>query len=689
MSSDIRQRLEERAKLLNANKQVNPSEEPVKFAYPDEEGKTPIPQQQQDNNPQTIALRKRLEERVTELKKNNETPYETYVKRPGQILVSNIVSGFRGLPRTAFDFMKTVVEKTGGNIKDLEKAQQESPEWLKRAANRVFPTYESEIEKSKERGYAQPRNFAEKTLAKAGRFVGEAPYFGGVGGARGLATLGGAALGSQVAEESEFGPFGQVAMTLGTSLLAHKLSGGPKAFAKQKITPEVEAYMKASKEAGIDPLLTGMNPKTLQKVAQKWSTHGIGGPQILEDAYKGRSAQVSKQFEKALDEAGTELFTNTYEAGEGLKEGLSDATKQVEMNKSQLYRAVDKTLPVDVTTQLRDPAKMQESLTKAIESLNDTMLLTPLQSPTYSKLANLRNVLENYTQHNPASVPVRRLEATKRALNEVIKYDVPGGYDKMLVPFSKEIEAELNAYAKTNPQYETARKAANEYFANDVVHIRQNLLQSIVRSERPESTLATMNTVSGIRNIERALNSLPNGKTLTEALKRYKLNSLIKEKIIDPSTGLMKVGGLKNFLSHKAKDYELIKELAGSKSLGSLQALETAGKGLEKGFNTLVNPSKTADTLIALNSILSPGKKIASGISNILKTRVGEGALEVFTGLANIIAPKIVARMVLDPKFAQKVFMFSKASKAGNWKIANKLLDSIDNDIKNDRERKP
>jgi hypothetical protein len=265
-------------------------------------------------------------------------------------------------------------------------------------------------------------------------------------------------------------------------------------------------------------------------------------------------------------------------------------------------------------------------------------------------------------------------------LNEVIKYDIPGGYDKMLIPFSKEVDKAIKDYSKLNPKYGTARKAANDYFMNDVVHIRQNVLQSIARSERPESTLAIMNNVSGIRNVEKALNSLPNGKTLTEALKRYKLNTMIRDKILDPSTGLMKVSGLKDFLSRKTKDWPIIQELAG-KALPDLQSLEHAGRGLEKGFNNLVNPSKTADTLIALNSILSPSKNIYKGIKNLPK--VG-GFIDVLKGTSQIIAPRIIAKMVLDPKFANKVYELSRASKRSDWKTFNILLDSIDKEIKED-----
>ena len=128
MPSDIRARLEERVKLLNNNQ-----EQPQQQVIPTE-AQTDIQSQQniQEDNPQIMELRQRLEARLPEYKKNNESSYETYVKRPGQILLGSTVSGAKSLPRTAFDFMKFVVDKTGGNIKDLEKAQKKSLEWLKK-----------------------------------------------------------------------------------------------------------------------------------------------------------------------------------------------------------------------------------------------------------------------------------------------------------------------------------------------------------------------------------------------------------------------------------------------------------------------------------------------------------------------------------------------------------------------------
>jgi len=608
--------------------------------------------------------------------------YEQYIERPTQVLGQSAAAGLRSLPRSAFDLLKAGVQGAGGDISKLEEAQANAPQWLKDTASETFPSYEEMRQRQIQEGGAQAEGPFEKGIEKLGRFAGEAPYFGGIGGIRGAAGIVGAAAGAQAGEEMDLNPLGQAALTLTGSFLGHTAPTPFQKLSKQKLTPEVESYIKASKELGIDPLLTGMNPNQIQKVAQKWATHGIGGPEILQEAYKRRSLQVANAFEKAMDEAGENLFREPEQAGQALKEGITDATKQIEHTKSQLYRAVDKTLPKDATIKIADPVKLENHLKSSLEALEDSLALAPAESSVNLRLKKLKGNLESLLDVRDNEFPIKTLEDTSRSLHDVIKYERPGGADKLLIPFDRAIRKELDNYGKINPKYATARKAANEYFANDVVHIRQNLLQSIARSERPESTLAIMNTVSGIKNVERALNSLPNGKKMTEALKRYKLQSMLKDKLIDGSTGLMKVGGLKNFLNRKTDQYPVFRELAGPKGIRTLKLLEESGKGLEKGFNNLVNPSKTADTLIAIQSVVGPFERINEGVTKGLQGNLIGGASEAALGAAGILAPKWVAKIILKPKLAEQVFALSKAAQKSDWKAFNRILDILDDDLK-------
>lgn len=611
---------------------------------------------------------------------------DKYLIRPKDIAVQGAIHGARSLPRTAFELLKAGSSKLGADTSKLEEFQENQPEWVKKAAKAVFPTFEQSQEQFGKFN-TNPESAIEKGIQKAGRFAGESVFTGGLGGLRGASGIAGAATGAQVGEELNLNPWAQAALTLTGGIAGAKASGGVKGASKHKITPEVESYMQASKDLGIDPILTGMNPSQLQKVAQKWATHGIGGPEILKDAYVSRSDQVSKAFSKAMDEAGSQLFNSPQEAGQGLKEGIQEATRQIEFNKSQLYRAVDNAIPPAATVKIRNPPSIENAIERAKQGLEDTLSFTPPESSVYRRLKSVEKQLEELTDNLSGEVPVRTLEATNRSLNDVIKYEKPGGVDKLLVPLGREIRAELDIYGKTNPKYATARKAANEYFSDSVVHIRQNLLTSIAKSQKPESTLAIMNTGSGIDNVKKALDSLPHGKRMYESLRRYKLESMLIDKIIDPATGIMKVDGLKHFLDRKSAQYPVIEKLAGPQGIATLKKLQEAGKGLEKGFNNLVNPSRTADTLIAINSVLRPGEKIFSGAGKILSGNLQKGIPETILGTAQLVAPKWVASKMLDPKFAEHVFMLSKAAKAKDWKSFNRILDSIDDQRKKDEKK--
>lgn len=609
--------------------------------------------------------------------KKEHSLYQKIVGRPADLIAEGIYSGFRSLPRTAFDITKTLASKIGVDTSTLEELQENAPQWLKDVGSGFFPTYEEARE-----GGIVPENAIEKGLEKAGRFAGESVLLGGIGGARGVAGIAGAATGAQIGEELDLNPYAQAGLTLLGGFGGAKATGKLTGLSKQKITPEVDSYMQASKNLGIDPLLTGMNPTQLQKVAQKWASHGIGGPEILKDAYVRRSGQVAKAFEEGMDKAGQNLFREPQIAGEALKESIQEATKQVEFNKSQLYKAVDKTLPATAKIKIKNPKKLEADLQKTISNLKDSLSLSPKESPVHARMQKLQNELEELLSYSDGKIPIRKLEATNRSLNEVIRYDRPGGADKLLIPFARKVRSELDRYGIKNPKYATARKAANDYFTDSVVHIRQNLLQSIARSERPESTLAIMNSVSGIRNVEKAIKSLPDGTKLFEGLRRYKLQSMLKDKIIDPTSGMMKVDGLKHFLNKKSDVYPVIKELAGPDSLRTLKLLQEAGKGLEKGFNNLVNPSRTADTLIALQSVIGPGKKIIGGIGKLAKANLGEGAIETVSGLGQALIPKALTKLILDPAFAEKVYAASKAAKNSDWRVFNRLIDTIDTELK-------
>lgn len=627
----------------------------------------------------------------TQISPDEDSWYSKYVERPVQITGQSASAGLRALPKTTYDVAKFLGSAVPGPsnyiVQALEKLEENSPEKFRELMSSIFPSYENVRERQFSEGAPKPEGAIEGFLEKAGRFAGESaiPLVRGGQKLRQLAGIAGAAGGAQAGEEMGLNPLAQAALTMGGALLGHAGSGirSP----SQRLTPEAERYVQASRDLGIDLLATGMSPGQIQKAAQKWATHGVGGHQVFEDAYRARSGQVAREFHSAMEQVGQELFTEPHAAGVGLQEGIRDATRQVEHTKGMLYRAIDQTLPPNASITPHNPQTFLNNANQAIQSLEQSISQTPREAAIYNRLINARDeIMGMLTNPNTTNeLPIRNLEGSVRSLNDIIRWEHPGGVDKLLIPFARDLRNELNRYGRINPQYGTARNAANDYFANQVVQIRQNVLQSIARGERPEAALNLMNTVSGIRNVEQALSHLPHGQELFDGLRRFKLRSLIMDKVIDPSTGLMRLPtsgtGLQNFLSKKTDFYPVLRELAGPQAIQHLGRLEHVGEGLARGFNALANPSKSADTALAIYNILSPSSKIAKGIGTVLSGDL-KGIFTAAQGAAQLLMPRIMAEMVLNPQFADRIYEASQAARNGNAGRFNRIISAIDQKIK-------
>jgi hypothetical protein len=655
---------------------------------------------------------------------------------------AGIVAGARAAPRSLYEGVKGIaglvgelnpvsLGKTGEYTKKgLEYLEEHSPEKFKELMNFLFPTFEETRKEIPEWLAPKAENFGQKVLQNASRFGTEGVLTGGVGSIpKQIGGSLGAATGQQIAEELELPPIAHAALTAGSAYFGHKVGGkleSPKTFftPKQKITPEARSYFEASEALGIDPLATGQNPTQLQKVAQKWATHGHGGPQILEEAYKSRSGQISRVFNEAMDKIGDDLFSvpnkvtgqmqgSPVEAGSALQRGIEQAKNQVEHTKTQLYKAVDATIPEGDKVRLVpgdgiDAGNVNSKLIEVQSALKDTLTHEPAGSYTHKLISQAIDRLQKINERgqtnfildsngnpipmNPTmEIGVKELENTKRALGEIIDWHIPGGAKSLLKPIYHQMGKTLDEYGNKNKAYGNSSKAAKEYFKDEVLNIRTNLLDAIKEGKKPEQALSKMNTVSGIRQVKKALKNLPDGDKLFNALARYYVKELIQDRIIDPSTGLMKIpkgagNGIHNFLTKDKELYSLIHELLPAEQLKTLHQLEDVGKGLFKGFNALVNPSQTADTALAIYEILGPAKQFAKGVYNLPK--IG-GFLDIGAAGLKFFFPKFLAKMVTNPDFARKIYNTAKAADKQDWGLYNRLLLSVTDDLAEDNESTP
>jgi hypothetical protein len=630
---------------------------------------------------------------------------------------SGIKAAAAAAPRSIYDTLKFALSKVGGIggesiAKGLEYLEKNAPDKVKDFVSAIFPTYEEAREEIPEWLSPKAEGPGQQFLEKVGRFGLETAATGGATSLPKFA-LGttGAAAGQQAGEEFELPPLAQAALAMTGGFAGNKLSG--LRTPRQRLTPEVTNYIQASRALGIDPLATGMNPSQLQKVAQKWASHGHGGPEILENAYRQRSGQVATALEETLDQLGHDLYNNPVEAGEALQQGIERARDQVEHTKRQLYQAVDATIPQGDRLRLRpgqgqNAEGVSNTMIQAQNLLEQNITHAPKEGSTLRRLQQARDDLQRLNERGgttqlldaqgnlirePAvyEMGVKEVENARRSLGEVINFERPGGADKLLRPVYEELGNILDRYGRRNPAYGNAREAANNYFRDEVLNIRTNLLDAVKEGKIPEQAINKMNTVSGIRQVRQALANLPDGQQIMDSLSRYKTQQLIFDKIINPETGLMKLpkgagNGIHNFLSKDRKTYQLLQELVPPSQMQRLHQLEHTGRGLHKGFNALVNPSGTADTLLAIHEILGPAKQIGKGIGQVLKANLGEGALNIAGGAVKFLAPRAVARMITDPEFANRIYQLSQSADRSNWTIFNRLLRDISSDLQEEKK---
>ena len=62
------------------------------------------------------------------------------------------------------------------------------------------------------------------------------------------------------------------------------------------------------------------------------------------------------------------------------------------------------------------------------------------------------------------------------------------------------------------------------------------------------------------------------------------------------------------------------------------------------------------------------------------------GVGQIAMGAAQLLAPEALARIMLDPTFANQIYEASRAANAGNMVRFNRLMTSIDSSLKNDKE---
>lgn len=590
--------------------------------------------------------------------------YEKYVERPGQIVGQAAVAGAKSLPNTAYNLLKTVVEKTGGDLSKLQEAEKNAPDWLKDFAKNHLRSYEEVREEQGKTGkqygskksLAQPEGAVEKGLEKFGRFVGESPAFGGVGGARGLASLGGLAAGVQVGEEANLGPMGQLltgavgALAPGGIKSAVKGISSPKkglAQATAKFTPREtldiqKQIIKDARDAGVQLDLGSLtNNKLVQSLQTKLSQSSLTG-KALDDLKKNLSQQVTNQYKNLADNLGKAQFETVHDAGEVLQNALKAERDVSQKQYREIYNGAKKRL---TDSSVVFPDKVISTINRLESELKPGSLKGTEQKAVLQFIEDLKKDVMT-TDGQVKGAKVRDLINDKVAIHDIVDYELEGGTKQLLKTLAKEIDDTIQQYGRVDAQFAKEYKLADRKFGEHANTFRNKNIGSSLKTQDPRQVLAKMNTTKGIRDVKKALSGSAEGRELFNDMSRFKLDQLIQKSLEEGAANQIKFGQFGNILS-KGNNRELAKELLGPEAFSRLDKLTKTSSHIAEAANKFLNTSKTGSSLLdigAAGKILADFGHLAAG-----------NPWPLARSAATVVSLRQLSKLMANPEFLKAV----------------------------------
>ena len=161
-------------------------------------------------------------------------------------------------------------------------------------------------------------------------------------------------------------------------------------------------------------------------------------------------------------------------------------------------------------------------------------------------------------------------------------------------------------------------------------------INKILSSRDPEVLMNKMNSVQGMKDLEKAFSYTPEGKELFGNLKRMKLDNMIGKKMTDNVTHQLKHGTFANLLKNP-KDFELAKEILGQKNFSKLLKLQKASGKLAETAQKFLNASQSGTAVIDValvgNALKDLGYVLSGNPWPFIKTAAGFGAAKYVANL--------------------------------------------------------
>lgn len=492
----------------------------------------------------------------------------------------------------------------------------------------------------------------------------------------------GAGTALQAAENNEFGPIGTMAAAVLGDLAggassaigkgAKKLVTDPKKAlaevaskftSKDKIDLQKE-IIKDFRESGIQADLGTITDSNLIKMTQsRLAQSGLTGKELskFKDTLTG---QIKEEYKTLANSLGEAKIASAHEGGQIAKDMMKSIRDKDLSTTRSLYESALTSLKENAVVDSRKVANAIDELEK---NLKPGSIKSAEQQSVLNSLEKIKKDL--YAENgNLKMAKVKELINDKIALNDIINYEVQGGAKQLLKGVVAELDRAIISHGKENVPFVRSYISANKKFSNHAKTFRTKSAKNMMNAEDPAKILNKMNNVQGIKELEKILSKEPAGKEIFNNLKRYKMDKMVGDDLVDSTTQQVKLGTFSKALE-KGQNKALAKEILGPKNFKRLEMLQKNSGKLADAANKFYNASQSgvaiADAATLLTGLKSIGWLMAGNYWPFMTTAGG------------IISANKLSKLLADPTFLQLVEEVILASEKSNTGLLVKSVESL------------
>ncbi len=492
----------------------------------------------------------------------------------------------------------------------------------------------------------------------------------------------GAGTALQAAENNDFGPIGTMAaMVLGdlsgagiakTGKGAFKLITEPKKTlaevaskftSKDKIELQKD-IIKDFRDSGIQADLGSITDSNLIKWTQsRLAQSGLAGKELSQ--FKDKiTGQIKEEYKALANSLGEAKIVSAHEGGEIAKDMMKSIRDKDLSATSTLYKNAEAALKENAVVDSRKVANAIEELEK---NLKPGSIKSTEQQAVLNALEKVKKDL--YAENgNLKMAKVKALMNDKIALNDIINYEVQGGSKKLLKNIVGELDRAIISHGKENVPFVRNYISANKKFSKHAKTFRTKSVNSMLNAEDPSKIINKMNTVQGIKEIENVLSKDPRGQEIFNNLKRFKLDKMVGDNLVDSTTQQVKLGTFSKLLE-KGKNKELAKEILGPRNFKRLEMLQRNSGRLADAAQKFYNASQSAvvaaDAAVLTKGLMDISHLLSGNPWPLMKTAGG------------ILSARKLSKLLSDPSFLQIVEDVILASEKESPEILMQAMERL------------